>query len=166
MGKISQLSDSDIDRIIEANSNTVYKLAYAQVRNKNDADDVYQEVFLRFIKKRPVFESVEHEKAWFIKVTVNCCKNFWNTSFFKHTQPLTDENAIAFRSEESSWLTPLVNKLPPSYRTVVHLFYYEDMPTAKISEILGKKQSTVRVQLKRSREILKGLLEGDESDAL
>lgn len=164
MSKTSQLSDSDIDRIIDANSHTVYKLAYAQVRNKNDADDIYQEVFLRFIKKRPVFLNAEHEKAWFIRVTVNCCKNFWNTSFFKHTQELTDDITPAFQSEEISWLTPLINKLPPHYRVVIHLYYYEDMSTAKISEILGKKQSTIRVQLKRSREILRSFLEGDESD--
>ena len=61
-------------QIIERNSNAVYRLAFAQMKNRADADDVYQEVFYRYIKKQPVFENEEHEKAWFIRVTVNCSK--------------------------------------------------------------------------------------------
>ena len=76
---------AETDRIVDTYSDMVYKLAYAQVRNKNDADDIYQEVFLRYVRKKPAFESTENEKAWFIRVTVNCCKNFWNTPFRKHT---------------------------------------------------------------------------------
>ena len=152
---------AETDRIVDTYSDMVYKLAYAQVRNKNDADDIYQEVFLRYVRKKPAFESAENEKAWFIRVTVNCCKNFWNTPFRKHTQSL--ENNIVFQSEEESYLKPLVEQLPEADRAVVHLFYYEDMAVSEISKVLGRKEATVRVQLMRSRKLLRDILEGDES---
>ena len=152
---------AETDRIVDTYSDMVYKLAYAQVRNKNDADDIYQEVFLRYVRKKPAFESTENEKAWFIRVTVNCCKNFWNTPFRKHTQSLEDN--IVFQSEEESYLKPLVEQLPEAYRAVVHLFYYEDMAVSEISKVLGRKEATVRVQLMRSRKLLRDILEGDES---
>lgn len=152
---------AETDRIVDTYSDMVYKLAYAQVRNKNDADDIYQEVFLRYVRKKPAFESAENEKAWFIRVTVNCCKNFWNTPFRKRTQSLEDN--IVFQSEEESYLKPLVEQLPEVYRAVVHLFYYEDMAVSEISKVLGRKEATVRVQLMRSRKLLRDILEGDES---
>ena len=152
---------AETDRIVDTYSDMVYKLAYAQVRNKNDADDIYQEVFLRYVRKKPAFESTENEKAWFIRVTVNCCKNFWNTPFRKRTQSLEDN--IVFQSEEESYLKPLVDQLPEAYRAVVHLFYYEDMAVSEISKVLGRKEATVRVQLMRSRKLLRDILEGDES---
>lgn len=152
---------AEIDRTVDTYSDMVYKLAYAQVRNKNDADDIYQEVFLRYIRKTPKFENADNEKAWFIRVTVNCCKNFWNMPFRKHTQSLEDN--LVFQSEEESYLKPLVDQLPEAYRAVVHLFYYEDMPVSEISKVLGRKEATVRVQLMRSRKLLRDILEGDES---
>ena len=152
---------AETDRIVDTYSDMVYKLAYAQVRNKNDADDIYQEVFLRYVRKKPAFESTENEKAWFIRVTVNCCKNFWNTPFRKRTQSLEDN--IVFQSEEESYLKPLVEQLPEAYRAVVHLFYYEDMAVSEISKVLGRKEATVRVQRMRSRKLLRDILEGDES---
>lgn len=86
-----------VDDIIEEYSRTVYRLAYAQTKNKNDADDVFQEVFLRYIRKKPSFGSKEHEKAWFIRVTINCCKNIWISTKKRNTAQL-DEN-IAGKSE-------------------------------------------------------------------
>lgn len=82
----------ELKQTILRNSNTVYRLAYAQMKNTSDADDVYQEVFYRYIRKKPLFESLEHEKAWFIRVTVNCCKtslkSFWKTKVCELTKLL------------------------------------------------------------------------------
>lgn len=81
MEKEHRTSPVDIDKIVADYSDLVYQLAYAQMRNKNDADDIYQEVFLRYIRKKPVLKNEEHEKAWFIRVTINCCRNLWSTAF-------------------------------------------------------------------------------------
>lgn len=156
----------DINKIITDYSDLVYRLAYAQMRNKNDADDIYQEVFLRYIRKKPVFESQEHKKAWFIRVTVNCCKNWRSTAFRRHTGPLEDEQAVYWdHTAGSGELWELLDHLPKAYRTVVHLFYYEDMTTAQIGALLGRKEATVRVQLTRARRMLKDMMEGDDGYA-
>ncbi|WP_406243016.1 RNA polymerase sigma factor [Tissierella carlieri] len=67
--------DESIDNIVNTYSNMVYRLAFSQTRNKSDADDIFQEVFLRYIKNKPNFETEEHRKAWLIRVTINCAKN-------------------------------------------------------------------------------------------
>ena len=70
-------------------SGMVYKLAYSLVKDRYDADDIYQEVFMKYIRKSPCFHSKEHEKAWFIRVTVNCCKNFWKSAWRSKTTGFT-----------------------------------------------------------------------------
>lgn len=157
-------TDDCVEKIIEKYSNMIYKLAYAQTRDKNDADDVFQEVFLRYIRKQPRFENQEHEKAWFIRVTINCCKNIWNSPFKKHTKPLDKSiNNIAIEdSYDEHLLEEHLDKLPKKYRIVIHLFYYEDMSIKSIGEAINKKESTVRMQLTRARRLLKDFMEGDE----
>ncbi|WP_353094902.1 sigma-70 family RNA polymerase sigma factor [Tissierella praeacuta] len=151
--------DESIDNIVKTYSNMVYRLAFSHTRNKSDADDIFQEVFLRYIKNKPKFETEEHRKAWLIRVTINCAKKLWASSWIKKTQPLTDE--IAFETEEDNNLHYELKKLPIKYRTVIHLFYYEDLSIEEISHILKQKPSTVRTQLTRGRRKLKEILKED-----
>jgi len=131
-------------------------MAFAQTRNKSDADDIFQEVFLRYIKRKPVFKSEEHRRAWFIRVTVNCCKKYWLSAWITKMVPM-DENLI-FEADEEINLHYELEKLPMKYRAVIHLFYYEDLSIEEISEILHKKPSTVRAQLTRARYKLKDIM--------
>lgn len=164
MAEAVRREDDYIERIVTDYSDLVYKLAYAQTRNKNDADDIYQEVFLRLIRKRPELHHPEHEKAWLIRVTVNCCNSFWRTASRRRLQ--TQEISDADASAEQSELRYLLDQLPQKYRAVIHLFYYEDMTTAQISAVLNTKESTVRVQLTRARQMLKDMItEGEKADA-
>lgn len=153
-------TNDDVDDIVEKYSKTVYRLAFAQTKNRNDADDVFQEVFLRYIRKKPSFESSEHEKAWFLRVTLNCCKNIWMSRKRGKSEQI-DEN-IAWESGEEIQLDQYLKELPKDYRTVIHLFYYEDLSTAEISRILDRKESTVRVQLTRARRLLRDMMEGED----
>lgn len=157
-------TDDCVEKIINKYSKTVYKLAFAQTRNKNDADDIFQEVFLRYIRKQPTFENKEHEKAWFIRVTINCCKSLWKSPFKKHTQ-LLEQDTFVIENNEENLLEEYLLKLPKVYRIVIHLFYYENMPTAQISTVIKKKESTVRMQLTRARRLLKEYMEGDNFHA-
>lgn len=150
-----------IDDVVDNYRDLVYRLAFARTRNKNDADDIFQEVFLRYVRKQPNFESEEHAKAWFIRVTVNCCKSFWDRI---RIYDEIDENIMADEVEEDGELEELLDKLPPDYRVVIHLFYYEDISTADISKILDKKESTVRMQLTRARRLLKNFMKGEEAN--
>lgn len=152
-------TDDCLENIIKAYSNMVYRLAFSQTRNKSDADDIYQEVFLRYIGKKPQFETEEHRKAWFIRVTVNCCKKLWASSWLRKTEPL--DETITFEMQEGTDLHHELLKLPMKYRTVIHLFYYEDMSIEEISKCLNQGPSTIRTQLTRARYKLKEYLKED-----
>lgn len=141
--------------------NMIYKLAFNQTKNHDDADDVVQEVFLRYIKKDIEFESEEHIKAWLIRVAINCSKNVFTNSWFKRTEGLSEDIPVQFSSEEESEVYIATKELPPKYRAVIHLFYYEDMSIAEISKCLRQKESTVKSQLHRARLMLKSKLKGE-----
>ena len=152
----------DIEQIIARNASAVYKLAFARCGNRADADDIFQQVFLRYIARRPEFANAAHEKAWFLRVTVNCSKNFWGSAFRRNTQPMTEE--ITAPQPEDHGLEAAVAALPEKYRVLIHLFYYEGMTTADIAQLLGRKESTVRMQLTRARRLLGESLKGDANE--
>ena len=110
-------------------------------------------MFLRYFKNTSKFTDDEHEKAWLIRVTINCCKKLLGSSWFRKTIQL-DEN-ISFDEKEESEIFYAVMALPQKYRTVVHLYYYEDYSVRQIAEIISIKETTVQTQLQRAREMLK-----------
>lgn len=152
------------EETIRQYSSMVYRLAFARTGTRHDADDVYEEVFLRYLKKRPVFESAEHEKAWFIRVTINCSNTLLTSAWRKHRAELSEElfAEIPFEQKEHQDLYRELQQLPPKYRSVIHLFYYEEMSVEEIGKALNRKPSTVRTQLTRAREMLRGLLREDD----
>ena len=149
----------DFEDIVVKYSDMVYKIAYAKVGNRSDADDIFQNVFLKYLNNKKPFINEEHRKAWLIKVTVNCSKSLFSSAWFKRTVPLTNEEPV-YIEPESLELHNVVMKLPSKYRVVIHLFYYEDMSIKQISETLKIKPSTVRAQLTRARNLLKDKLKG------
>lgn len=159
MEQRSLRTNDRIEDVVKVYSNMVYRLAFSQTRNKNNADDIYQEVFLRYIRKKPQFETEKHRKAWLIRVTVNCCKKMWISSWRKKIVPL--DETIVFEMKEETSLHYELQKLPLKYRAVIHLFYYEDLSIEEISESLNQKPSTIRTQLTRARYKLKEVLKED-----
>lgn len=153
-------TEDSIENVVEAYSKMVYRLAYAQTRNKHDADDIFQEVFIRYINKKPKFETEEHLKAWLIRVTINCSKKLWGTILKKRTEQL--DESIIFEEKEDKDLDYELQKLPTKYRLVIHLFYYEDLSIEEISKVLKQKPSTIRTQLTRGRRKLKEILEEEQ----
>ncbi len=136
--------------------NTVYRLALAHTKDKNHADDVTQDVFLKFFKTDKAFDSEEHIKAWLIRVTLNCSKDIFLNSWFKKTEPLTEAaDRPVFDTQEKSDIYYAVLELPNKYKAAIHLFYYEDYSVSEIAKILEIKESTVKSQLHRGREMLK-----------
>lgn len=140
-------------QIIEHYKDTVYKIAYTYCKNKSDAEDVFQEVFLRYFRKKPAFNSPDYEKAWFIRVTINCCKKLLLSSWFKRVLPLG--NNLSYEAQEESELFHAVMALPLKYRVVVHLFYYEEYRIKEIARLTNQKETTVATQLQRARKLLK-----------
>lgn len=151
-----------MQKMIEKYSPMVYRLAYALVKSRADADDIHQEVFLKYMKYNPRFEGEEHEKAWFIRVTTNQCRNWWKSAWKKRVVSLSEykeeyveQNLFEEKDKE---LIEIVRLLPQKYRIVIHLFYYEELSIEEMADILGRKPSTVRTQLTRARKLLGELL--------
>lgn len=160
MGQPSLELDDCVENVIRYYADMVYRLAFARAGTKYDADDIFQEVFLRYVKKRPAFTSEEHRKAWLLRVTVNCSNKFWNSFWKKKVQGLSED--LVFQEQESMELYEELQKLPPKYREVIHLFYYENMPLEEISRVLNRKNSTVRTQLTRARAMLREFMKEED----
>lgn len=154
------LSKEQAEQVVDRQADAVYKLAFAQLRNRSDADDVFQEVFLRYVKRAPVFESAQHEKAWFLRVTLNCCKRLWASPWRKRSVPL--EETIQADTPENHYLAEELKKLPKKYGAVLHLFYWEDMTVEEIADLLGLRPGTVKSRLSRGREKLRDNLKGEK----
>lgn len=166
----SSLSDleASFNVAIEKYADMVYRIAVNQMGNQSDADDIFQEVFIKWMQHREEFKNETHEKAWLIRVTINQCKTALTSSWNKKNTEFSDEleNVLSYSDqvEEESELDVAIKQLPEKYRAVIHLFYYEEMSIAQISNILKEKESTIRTQLTRARRQLKKLLKGVEFD--
>lgn len=136
---------------------TVYRLALARTKSPEHADDVTQDVFLKFMQTKKKFDSEEHIKAWLLRVTINCTKDLFLSSWMRKTEGL-DEN-ITVEQEEKSDLYYALMRLPQKYRTVIHLHYYEGYSVSEIANIVKAAEGTVKSQLHRGREMLKQIME-------
>lgn len=144
----------------EKHSDMVYRLAFARVKNRTDADDILQEVFLRYLRRGKKAESEEHERALLIRMTINCTKSLHTGAWRRNTTEL--DESIPAAETPSSEMLDAVFRLPIKYRTVIHLHYYCGYSAEEIAVLLRSRASTVRSQLFRAREKLKQDLKGVE----
>ena len=149
----------DTAEAVEQYGSAVYRLAYAMTRSRSDADDVFQEVFLRLHRSAPVFANEAHRRAWLLRVTANRARSLLSSSWRKRVLPL--EDVYVYTDPEASDVDAAMARLPGKYRAVIHLFYYEGYQTEEIAQILGRSPSTVRAQLTRARQKLRELLKED-----
>lgn len=155
----------DQEAVILRNKDTVYRLARAGTKNPHDADDVFQEVFLRYLRRKPTFESEEHERYWFIRVTVNCTRSAMTTFWRRQVEPLEDDLTEDFDDEpvNADDLKAALEQLDRRHRLVLHLFYYEDLPVKDIAEALSVTEANARMLLTRARRALKEILEKENA---
>lgn len=153
--------DDQIQTVLLKYSDMVIRIAFQNLKNTADAEDIAQEVFLKLITIHPDFENTTHEKAWIIRVTVNLCKDFLKSSWFKKRAVLND---TIFTHDENTEVLDAVLRLPVKFRNVIYLHYYEDMTVAQIANILQKKENTVSSWLYRARKLLKKSLTGGFDD--
>jgi RNA polymerase sigma-70 factor (ECF subfamily) len=137
----------------------IFRLAYSMTKNRADAEDVYQDVFMRYLRSGARFESEEHRRAWLIRVTVNRAKSYLSSAWFRRTTAFDAETAAP--ENESDGVYWAVMELPQKYRTAVHLYYYEDMPIEEIAKATGDKPSTIASRLHRARAALREKLNGE-----
>lgn len=141
-------SEEEANRAIDRYADLVRRLCMVHLKNPADTEDIFQTVFLKYILSSAVFESPEHEKAWFIRVTLNACQDL-----------LADQPDQL--SQEHREVLDAVLSLPAKYREVVYLHYYEGYTAKEIGAILHKNTNTVYTLLTRAREQLRSTLGGE-----
>ena len=157
--KNAYLSDGDIIRIVETYSDMLLRIALNRVRSIPAAEDIVQGVFERLMRRRPVFESKEHEKAWLIRVAVNLCLSDLRDDSRRGEIPL-DEDIAQSCGEDSFEVIEAVHTLPVPDRYAVYLYYYEGYSIKEIGQLLKEPEGTVSSRLSRARKKLRIVLEG------
>ena len=157
-GTISRaVANAQAARMLDEHGNSILRLAYSYLHNKSDAEEVLQDTLIRYLETTPAFRDENHEKAWLLRVAANLSKNRIDYNRVRSADALSETLAAEDR-EDLSEVLEAVNALPPRYREVIHLFYYEGFATAQIAKILDRNEATVRSDLRRARLRLKALL--------
>ncbi len=143
----------------------IYRTAFSICGNRQDAEDVVQNTFLKYIQSSREFESEEHIKAWLIRTAVNLSKNMVTAFWHRNKVPLEDYlETVPFESPGDAGLIEAVLALPVNYRIVIHLYYYEEYSIRDISRILRISESAVKNRLLRGRRRLKESLDESADD--
>ena len=153
-------------RLVNLYSSDIYRVAFSGCRNRQDAEDITQEVFEQLLRyKKQPFTDDEHVKRWLIRVTVNRCRSMWRNPW-KRKVDLSDgeimRGEIAWESREEEELFFALRKLPLKYAQIVHLFYFQDMKIKEIAEVTGLSETAIATRLQRARGKLKTFLEERE----
>lgn len=154
-------SEEEAGRAIEQYADMVRRICMIHLKNYEDAEDIFQTVFLKYVLRSEPFDSPEHEKAWLIRVTVNACRDLLK-SFFRSRTVALDQliEKPQDMPEDHSDILEAVLELPARFRDVVYLHYYEGYSAPEIGRILKKNTNTVYTLLARARQLLKTRLEG------
>lgn len=145
----------------ECYRNTVFAVIFNYVQNTADAEDILQDVFLKFYVSEAEFSDEEHVKAWLIRVSINASKNHLRMMQNRKSTVLEESLACDEKNPDNELLF-YVQRLPEKYRIPLHLFYYESYSVKEIAQILEMPQATVKIRLKRGREKLGKILVKEE----
>ncbi len=156
--KDTYLSDSDIVRIVETYSDMLLRIALNRVKSIPAAEDIVQGVFERLMRRRPIFENREHEKAWLIRTAVNLCLTDLRAES-RHGELPLDENIAQEYGEDTFDVLDAVQTLPTPDRYAVYLYYYEGYGVKDIGKLLKEPEGTISSRLSRARKKLKTILE-------
>ena len=152
------VSEEQRTRAVKRWGDMVWRRALARTANVADAEDVFQEVFLRYFRHEDRFDSDEHRKAWLIRCTVNRAKSLVASPWRRRTVPLETAEEVGVEDDYRE-VYSVVLSLPAKYRTAIHLHYFEGLSVAEMAETLNVPEGTVKSQLSRGRALLREMLQ-------
>ena len=161
----SQRTGEFVHDCITRYKDTVYRLAFARTGSKQDADDIFQDVFMKLFTSNPSFESEEHLKAWLIRTTVHTSINLLKSAWRRYTcsdSAAEDAYKQCASGGRHGEVQSALKKLPEKYRVAIYLHYYENYSTDEIAAFMNIKPGTVRSLLSRGRDRLKLMIEESE----
>jgi len=158
-------SEAEANRAISLYADTVRRICFMHLKNHSDVEDVFQDVFLKYILHESCFENDSHEKAWIIRVTINRCKDLLKNFFRRKVQSIEyiDVEPFYFQEEDSTVLNAVL-RLPETYKNVIYLFYFEGYTAMEIARLMGRKENTIYTWLARAKLNLKKELGGEPFD--
>ena len=165
------LPDEVTDEVVRYYSPMVWRIALTKTKSTHDAEDIFQDVFVKLVMNQKPFQSEEHRKAWLIRVTINCCNSHFVAPWRKNVDALDDvtmaqlpdEDTLPSATEnDTPDVYAEVLKLPENMREVILLFYYEDLSIRQIAEILQTSEVNVKKRLSRARQKLQLELGGGQ----
>ena len=158
-------SETEVNHAVEEYADMVRRICFYYLKNHTDTEDVFQNVFLKYMLHDKPFHDKEHEKAWLIRVAINACKDHLKSFFRRNTVTLEAINEMTAEiPEEHREVMEAILSLPDKYKDPIYLHYYEGYLAAEIGEILNKKENTIYSLLSRGRNILKAKLGGEGID--
>ena len=150
------LNSSEFNRIVDKFADVVFRSALSFCKNKSDAEDITQITFMKLLKSKTDFESDDHIRKWLIRVAANESKSLWRSFWIRRVISFNDlDYEPAYNNPEKNEIFTEVMKLPEKYRTVLHLYYYENYHCDEIASVLGISESNVQTRLMRARKMLK-----------
>lgn len=156
---VKKYKDNEIKEMYDRNIDMLYKIAYTYFKGDiGKIEDVIQDLFLKVIDKNIRFESIEHEKAWFIVAIRNLCKNILKK---KWNEDIELDFDIAEDDKEDN-IIDLVMQLPNEYKIPIYLFYYENYSCIEIAKLMKIPENTVYSYLNRARKKLKIMIEEED----
>ena len=145
-----------ISKVVNLYSDVIIRIAFQYTKNRADAEDIMQDVFISFIKQPP-FDNEQYLKAWLIRVAINKSKDYLRAAKRRNTLPLDIfENTL---TEKQKFVLDELEELSALDRIIIFLFYYERYTAKEIAKIMDKKEKAILMRLSRAREKLKHLLE-------
>ena len=152
------------ERLAETYADAILRLSYTYLKNTQDAQDVCQTVFVRLLTEPRSFQSPAHERSYILRMAANACKDILKSPWRQRTRPLEDGLQVPAPAAADGSVLAAVNTLPPHYRAVIYLHYYEGYAAAEIGEILGVPTATVHTRLARGRARLRDVLGGADDE--
>ena len=132
------LDRAEARRLVDTYSDLILRLSYTYLKSTDDAQDICQDIFLKLLQAPRSFDSPEHERAWIIRAAVNLCKDHLKSRWRRATVALETAAAVPAPQLEEGSLLAAVELLPPKYRAVIYLYYYEGYSAREIAALLGK----------------------------
>ncbi len=141
---------------------SLFRLSYSYVRNREDAEDIVQDAFVKLYCSDIVFEAEQNVKAWLIRVTINLCKDLLKSSRRRLSSELVTD--IPTEPPEISCMGEYISRLKPEQSSMIYLYYYEGYSVKEIAKMCRLTVSAVTTRLSRARKQLREMLSKEEEN--
>lgn len=157
----AQPNSESLEVVYGRYADMLYRLALAQLNVREDAEDAVHDVFEKYINTKPVFKDAEHEKAWFVRVTVNRCHDLYRKRSKRTHDTLDSAADVGYTECDEPEIFRIVHSLPEKYRAAIVLHYVEGYSVEETAKLLRVSVSAVKMRLSRGRDYIKDLLKGE-----